>query len=493
MASGYKTFGQLSFKNFSNGTWREVAPSIAPANSVKLALNFDSDKKAGALVTRLGTNIIGTQKASGKRCYGLFHFRDSVGTSNKVFAVFPGATTQTIYDLLDGTANLTGDTNNKKTVFLTYLDSCLRLNGTDAPKAYNGTSWITTGGAFDLANFPSGATGAIEWKDKIYAWGFSTSPDSVKYSGTANPSTRTVSWTTGNGELVFEQEDGGGKIVGCAKIPGYLLVFKRRSMHRYDGAQTYPDSLFRRGAVSNEAICVVRGMCFFYDGKSIFATTGMQPKRVSKGVRDFLEAVPSANYDSVYAFSDEDNAYFSIGNVTIEGETFENVVLKYNVDEACWDIRSYAHPVYCVADYISSNEERLIMLGDNNGNVLQMNTGYTDYTTSKTKYPVTFEIVTQKTGFGASNKRKVLDRIVTFSRGMKTANVYTRADSYNPASYELFGKMDDDITDIADKHVEFNEIEFKISGMAGEGACEFYGFDIPAGDIKLLENAKQNG
>jgi hypothetical protein len=485
----YRTFKQLSFGDFSKATWRSINPSLAPLNSVKLALNFDSDEELGALVSRLGTVIIGTQQADDKRCYGLHHFRDSVGTAHKVFAVFPGASTQTVYDLLDGTADLTGDTNNKKTRFLTYLDSCLRVNGTDAAKAWNGTTWVTTGGAFDLANIPSGASLAIEWKDRVYLSGFSSDPDAVKYSGIADPNTRAVSWTSGNGTLYFEQEDGGGGIVALAKVPGYLLTFKRRTFHRYDGSSTYPDSLMRQGTISQETVCTTRGMCIFFNEKGVWATTGGLPKRISKPVKDFIEAIPAANLSEVYMHADEEHVYVCIGDVTVGDNDYSNVVLKFNLDDSAWDVRSYSHPLYFMTEYIGSNNERLIMFGDDDGNVLQLDSGYTDYKATGGQ-PITLEFEPQDLDFGYRGKKKSVSRMVFYTEGMSKAKSLYRLDSHNASEWKPLGKIDEEIKELIDKTMTFNYLNLTVVDTCGTGRHKVYSFEFLSDEIKLHENTK---
>ena len=113
-----------------------------------------------------------------------------------------------------------------KTRFLTYLNSCLRLNGVDPPKAFNGSAWVTTGGVFDLSNLPPASKYAIEFKDRVYVSGNTNNPDRIDISGIADSNTRAVSWTSGNKFFLTEQEDGGGGITGLWKVPGYVIIGK---------------------------------------------------------------------------------------------------------------------------------------------------------------------------------------------------------------------------------------------------------------------------
>lgn len=215
-----KQLKQQVYRDWSKGTWQSIQSSLAPANSFKLGLNLDSDYELGSLMSRPGTTIIGSQLSDNYPCLGIHNFRDSVGSGSKLFAVFSDGTNNDIYDVVAETKSLEDDTKDLKTRFLTYLDSCLRLNGTDQPKAWNGSAWVTTAGTFDLDNLPQTAKYALEFKDRVYVAGMTADPDRVDYSGIANSTTRAVSWTDDNGFIIFEQEDGGGGITGLAKVPG---------------------------------------------------------------------------------------------------------------------------------------------------------------------------------------------------------------------------------------------------------------------------------
>src|SRR3990167_2141029 len=153
------------FKEFSSGQINNLNESIAPKNSVALGMNLEFDYEIGAAGSRLGTALL-RQINSGKTVLGLHY--DPVNDKFLVAMNASNDATSVIYDAVSGSSSLAGDTASLKCRFLTYLGSTLRLNGTDAPKAWNGSSWITTGGDFDLANMPTWYKVAIEYLDRVY-------------------------------------------------------------------------------------------------------------------------------------------------------------------------------------------------------------------------------------------------------------------------------------------------------------------------------------
>ncbi len=478
----------IQFRDWSKGNIRVVQNSVVPKNSVKLALNFNSDVELGSLVTRLGTGIIETQAVASATCLGIHYFRDTVGTSHKLFGVFSDGANNDIYDMSDGSKSLEDDTKDLKTRFCTYLDSTVRVNGTDACKAFNGSSWDTSGGAFDVANMPKG-TVVIEWKDRVYTAGVSTSPSILYYSGIADPSARTVSWTVSNGQIEIEQEDGGGAITALEKVPGYLLIFKERSMKRWDGSSTYPEDLINIGAPTQEAVCRGRGMVFITNEQGVWATNGGYPQRISKPIQDLWDAIPAANISSIATYCDENYVYVYVGDITLGDNSYTNICFKYNIDNQTWDIYSYYGDFTCFTWYISSSA-KVIVGGDKNGQAIQLNTGYTDY--HSTVQPITYSLESQDTEFGNISTRgrlKELSVMNVFTENCRTGEVMIRENSNRDKDWKSIGNITDDVQNLEFRS-KANWFNFKISGVISTGQVKILGYEFPAQSINVLENIK---
>ena len=474
----------FTLRDWSRGVLRTVQNHICPANSVKIALNMDSDKELGSLVSRLGTNIVGVQAVNDATCYGMGYFRDTVGTSHTLFGIFSDGVNNDIYDMSTGSKSLQDDTKELKTRFCTYLDSIVRVNGTDTCKAFNGSDWITTGGAFDLANMPKG-TVVIEWKDRVYTAGVSTSPCILYYSGIANPDTRAVSWTTNNGQIEIEQEDGGGAITALEKVPGYLLIFKERSMKRWDGSSTYPEDLVNIGVPTQEAICRGRGMVFIANQEGIWATNGGYPKKISKPIQDLWDSIPVANISSIATYCDESYVYVYAGDITLGDNSYTNICFKYNIDSQTWDIYSYYHDFTCFTWYISSSA-KVIAAGDKDGQAIQLNTGNTDY--GSTVQPITYSVETQDLDFGSRRRIKELSNICVYSQNVRTGQLLYRSNSDRDKDWKSIGNITNDVEEINDFKAKGNWFNFKITGITDSGQVKIQGLEFPEGSINITEN-----
>jgi len=477
-----KQLKAISYRDFSKGSWNGISTALAPENSLKAGINFDTDFCLGEAVSRDGTTIIGSQLVDNYPVLGIHNFRDSVGTSNtKIFAAVSDGTNNDIWDVVAGTKSLENDTKDLKTRFLTYLDSCLRLNGTDGAKAYNGSSWVTTGGAFDLGNLPTGSKYAIEFKDRVYVAGSTTNPDRVDISGIANSVTRAVSWTSGNKFIVLEQEDGGGGITGLAKVPGYVLVFKKRTMKRWDGSSAYPEDMVNQGAPSQEAIVTAKGMCGWVNENGAWMSTGGEPKKISSyTVDEIIKSCSATNLLNVASGTDEDHMYWSFASVTISGETYTNVVLKYNILTNTWDIRKYAMLPRCFCKYVDSTGAVFTIFGDDDGRVQKLNTGTTDNGSA-----IEYSLETQDLEFGTRLYAKEIKKIGVFVKNIPNANFMYRTKD-GAEDWDIIGKISGDVNEFKTKIVG-NYFNFKITGLTTTGKARVLGLEFPEGSITIYD------
>lgn len=480
----------LIYRDFSRGTIRTVQTSVCPKNSFKLALNLDSDKELGSLVSRQGTGLIGAQAVASAQCYGIHYHRDTVGSNHKLFGVFSDGVNNDIYLMSTGAKSLEDDTAGQKTRFCTFLGSTVRVNGTDACKSFNGTAWVTTGGAFDEDSMPIGAV-VTEWKDRVYTAGVGASPNSLYYSTVADPDARTISWTVtaddpdSAGQIEVEQEDGGGDITALEKVPGYLLIFKERSMKRWDGNSTYPEDLISVGAPTQEAVCRGREMVFFANQEGFWVTNGGYPKRISKPIQDLWDAISKANLSSIATFCDETYVYVYVGDITLGDNTYSNILFRYSIDSQSWDIWSYYHDFTCFTWYISSSE-KIIVAGDKNGQAIQLNTGNTDY--YSTLQPITYSLETQDLDLGSRRRIKELSNVCVYSQNIRNGQVFYRANSDRDKDWKSIRNITQDVEEIDNFKANGNWFNLKLTGITDSGQVKIQGFEFPEEAISITDN-----
>lgn len=474
-----------TLRDWSRGVIRTVQSSICPPNSYKLGINLDSNDEMGSAVSRKGTNIVGAQAVDGASCLGIHYHRDSIATNHKLFGVFSDGANNDIYNMSDGSKSLEDDTKDLKTRFCTFLNSTVRINGSDPVKSYNGSAWVSSGGAFDEGDMPNG-TVVTEWRDRIYTAGVAASPSILYYSTVADPDARTVSWTItaddpdSAGQIEIEQEDGGGKITALEKVPGYLLIFKERSMKRWDGESTYPDDLVGVGAPSQEAVCRGREMVFIANQEGVWVTNGGYPAKISKPIQDLWDAV--SDFSTVATFCDEEDVYIYVGDITLNQNTYSNVCFKYSIVHQNWNIYSYYGEFTCFTWYINSGK-RVFIGGDKDGQAIQLNSGTTDYPSK----PIDYSLETQDLEFGAQGRYKEIGEMVTFTRNMRTGQIHYRSNSDSEKDWKSIGNITNDVENRQFK-AKGNWFNFKISGSTTTGQVKIQGFVFPENSINVMEN-----
>ena len=149
-----------SFKRFVNGVISAVSPSSQPVASVPHAINFLFDKELDSATRRKGLTEIGDAVSATNPILGLHNHR---GTNDFALAAASDGTNNDIYKSIGGdwTKSLADDTKDLETDFAQFLDTTIRVNGTDQVKSTeDASSWDTAAapgtGNLDIGNMPNG-------------------------------------------------------------------------------------------------------------------------------------------------------------------------------------------------------------------------------------------------------------------------------------------------------------------------------------------------
>ena len=481
-------------KDFSSGMITNINENLTPKNSVALGINVDFDEEIGSAVTRLGSSLVNTLVA-GKTVLGLhFYQHPTTPASNKLFGTVndSGDANADIFDVVAGTVSLADDTKNLKTRFLTFLGSMLRVNGTDAPKAWTGSAWITTAGVFDLANMPTGFKIVIEYLDRVYLMGKDATPDLIQYSSTPFGSPLAVSWTVGNGSVNLEPEEGAGGITGAGKVPGYLLIFKRHSMKRWNFVTANPESMVGIGTSSHESVVNAAGLCGFFsdsDPRAVgfYVTDGSYPVPIShlraKNIRKWIDAIPSSFYENVSGYATETHMIWSIGDVTVDGKSYTNVQVRWSIKTGEWAVRYYPFGARVFSKYVVSGVSTLVV-GTTSGVVVKIDNPSTfdDYPGA---VPIPWEILTQEETYGMNQIKEVSQRAIVSSRNLGPAEFYIVAGGSKGKKEALSEPLKGDFAEISLKNaISGNYFQYGIRGMQKGSRATIKEIEIPNVAVK---------
>lgn len=464
-------------KDFSSGQISNINENLKPESSVRIGMNVDFDEELGSAVSRLGTAIVSSQLVDANTILGLHDFNYGT-TSNKLLAVInnAGDTQSVVYDV-EAAGTITGWTTltaNTKARFVTFLDSVLLINGVNAESSYNGTTVITTGGAFDLANIPSSNTVkiGIEWRDSVYLAGDTAEPSRLYYSTT--PTAGAVAWTgTGSGNVDIEPEDGTGFLTGLGKVPGYLLIFKERNMKRWNRDNAFPETLMNIGTSSHESIINAAGLCAFYSAsnqsnKGFYLTNGGRPVPIShmrtRNIKKWVDAIPQSYDANVSGWGTENYFLWSIGDVTVDSINYTNVVVKWNRIFDQWSVRSYPTEFRVFSSYVDTSGNNTIVGGDDDGTIIQIDKPAT-YTDHPSATPIQWEVGLHQEDFHFNQKKEISERIVVRSEAVENGVLQCTLDN-DPLDKQInVGTVSERVSEIKLKQVlRANDFRFSLKG-----------------------------
>ena len=472
---------QFLMADLSNGVIQGVKYLLAPPNSVVHAMNVTFDENYGEATTRQGTTLIGNQVvAEDNTINGLYQFIDSASGPNSrlISAVnVAGDASQALFYLDAGNvwqSTLTGDTAGLRTRFETFLDRVVRVNGTDAVASWDGnvaTAWLTTGGPLDLANFPRGTFVKV-YKDQVCTAGISSRPDDLDVSSVVNTAGTAISWTSANRRIRINPEDN-SNITGLGEIGSLLIIFKRFAMYRWTNRGTEADTVVDVGCSSHESIANGRKLLFFFNERGIWQTDGGYPIRISRPVQTWIDNMDATYYGNVAGFCDNQNYYCSIGNVTLpNGNTYNNVVLRYTLDTKEWTVFSYAHQYRVFSPYVSASAVNFVG-GDTTARVLQMNSGLTDNGTA-----INYEVESHDIDFSSKGMLKeISERIMAY--GLNPVDVVIQV-QIEGEDWITLGAMNKEIEEfLINERIKGHYMRFRVIGTHSTVRFRFQGLELP--------------
>jgi len=473
-----QTLETQQVRDLSNGIIQKVDDRLSPKNSVSFALNFRFDKILGRAVLREGTALVGAQIADAKNILGLHQFILSSGTKH-LLAVVDGASNSALYRLITDTwtSESVAGVKAVKHRFLTYLDTCLVVDGTNKTTSANGDTWVTTGGNLDVGNMPAGNL-VIEWHDRVYVAGVAAALDTLYYSST--PTDGAVSWTVGNGNILIEPYEGQGRITALAKVPGYLLIFKERALKRWNGSSTFPDDLAKIGTSSQESVVLGKSTVFYFSSSykesiGFFESNGETTRKISRPIQSIVEAISSSNYSSVAGFSDGEIVMWSVGDITFESITYSNVNVLYHIESKTWTVLSFPTNYKVFAPYIDSTTLKIIA-GNNDGEIIEIFTGATDNYTSNLLTPIEYALQYHPMDLGKRGNMKEISSIVPYTKNGIDATVLCRIDEKDV--FKEVGSVEDDFETEIFTSLKGHTFEFRFAGTTKAGLTQIIGLDI---------------
>jgi len=445
----------------------EVDDFLTPDGAVSEAVNVHFDRK-GAVTLRPGYAIIGSQISDGYPCLGLYNALFSDTSKNCLLSVFSDGTNNDIYKSTGGawSKSLENDTKDLKTRFVTFADNVVRVNGTDAVKSFDGSSWATSGNPINPDDAPVGKFIEV-FKSKLYISGISANPDRLTYSETID-SSGNLAWDNANNYVDINPNDG-ENTTALKRFSLELLNFKPNYIYRFKTSGTDPDPLIKIGTRSQESIVEGKQGLYFHHDTGFYRYGGGAPEEISRRISDITSAIPLSYYDDVSSWKDNDHIFFSTGDLTIEGESWTNTVQRYTESSKVWTTYSFADEARWGSSY-NNGTSILQVIGDDDGNVYTWNSGTTDNGTT-----IKYRMITQWYEPGVIFHRKVLMHLNTICVKAQRAELFYQVDDWSTHKWEKIGTITEYLNYFKDLDIKHHRIKFKLTGISSTEAFIFQG------------------
>lgn len=480
----------LIVRDFRSGMNNSVSNYLQPDYVLRQCLNAYTDESNGNELGNVkqlpGYVIIGSAIQSGKNILGLHSFINASETTDRLIAVVndSGDTESRTYyrNAAGGSWDEIGPapvnwTASTKMRFETFLDYVYATNGTDDIKSWTGNTshnWGTT----NLTNAPNGSL-IINYSDRLLISGNSTYRSRIYKSGFP-ASDYTISWDNGteaNRDYIDINPDDNDHITGWINM-GNLAIFKNRSLYTWNGQSTQGDKVIDVGAPVQEAIKMIQGQVVFFgeskNGAGIFLYAGAYPQKISFPVQKWIDAVATTSYGNVGAWSDNDNYYLSLGDITVEGVAYSNAGIRYNVPNQTFSTFSFPDQMLIGTERAQTDGTRSVIVGDTDGSVYTWGSG-TDFNGSA----INVQLKTKQLEFGSRLRIKRIRGFAAYSTNPQSAVVQVSIDG---GQWETLGKLTKKVQNIdCDIHGHYFEFRVLVANTNEPfifDGFEFYNIDI---------------
>ena len=459
---------KLSLPQYTKGMVREAAvdSQLSPPDSVELSLNLHGDT-IGAFKLRKGMTLLDAQVSAGSAVLGIGNYRNNAGTLYRALAMVGTALYH--YTGAAWASIRSGLVNGSKMRYTNFVDCTFMVNGNgvngDAINTYNGTAVSTT----NCASLPKGDF--IEnYRSRI--WVADQSNDKLYYSDVVT----TLNTITGGTEFIQISPADGEKIRGLKRTARALLVFKENHIYRvFNINSTDPDPFINRGTYSQDSIIESkRGIHYHHPTGFYTYVDGAEQKELSRPIIDIVQAIPRSYYESVSGWSDDDHIYWSIGDITLNGVTFSNVVCVMTLSTEAWTIYSTGSEIRSAGTY-DDGTTLYNLVGDDDGNVLQWGVGSTDNGS-----PIFYDLQTHWMYISQiKSSSKSFTELSTLHENAQGSEISYQLDSDHPTKWRPVSSLSKNLFQIDPISAkDFTRIRFRFSGSSVGSVFTFRGWEL---------------
>ena len=479
--------------NFVDGLNNSVSPFLTKPTECMALSGVNNSYELGALLKDTGYKIVDAQIQANKSITGLFNFIQSAATQ-KMLATIDDATsddTQLFYKTQAGAwteigaaetawANFAG-INVEMESFIGYC-FFVGYGATDGflpVGSLVGTTFSTTD---QVTSMPQ-AKYIKRYRDRLYLANCSISGTAYPYRVyfSTVPSAGSITWTVATN---FFDVDFSEEITGIASAFDRLSVFTQKKTYFYD--QSQKKEVFSVGCSNNRTIQTHSAYLIWCSLDGVWMSTGGQPQNISGKVKKYIKAANPLNFFS--ALVDEEY-YLYIGDVTVDGVSYTNVLLTYNIPTNTWRAREIYSELTIMASFQHSSTGMRLYMGDAAGYVWEKSK-YTDSTiigsdewvsAGSTGQPIASYVEFAPFVFDEFSSQKDLDNLVAYANragGLKLKARILDRNSRTLTPYQPIGTLTNYINPFQISVKKGEILQLAISENSKNPYWSFYGFEL---------------
>jgi len=189
-------------------------------------------------------------------------------------------------------------------------------------------------------------------------------------------------------------------------------------------------------------------------------------------VQAYLEGMSSSNYASVASHANGKYLWVSIGDVTIDLTTYNNVVLRYSLATQEWAVLSFPNRLTAFSMYIDGTAIKTAY-GDSTARV------YTHEGTTDNSTAIPFELITHEQEFGSLGTQKdVHGKVMVYSKNSTDMEIQISVDE---GDFETIGVAKKVVEDIPiNTPLIGNTFALRVIGSSTGEPPIFKGYEFPS-------------
>jgi len=351
------------------------SPSQSPSNSPSLSPSSSNSPSTSPSPTPSASASPSTSLSPSSSASPSFAY-----STSEIFVFNPADNTWT-----DQNQELT---SGSKIEFCTFLDGVFVTNFSDATRYYNGTTWSTS---TNVTSAPK-AKYVISYNDRLYLayLDISATTHNSRVIASSLPDTSyNITWdTSATGPWFDVSPLDGDTIMGLGKNFNRLLIFKEKSLWKYD-TNTLSQFPGAPGTCNGRSIQNVMQYTIYFNTSGVYgllyttSDSGDAVNLLSRAIQPIIDGVQSINLDRICSWTVGDHYYLFLHDVINEekGIDIKNCVIDLDVARMRWTVGSLAHTPTVFGTYRNSRTE--MTYDDSDTTYDYANQSYDGYTSAQ--------------------------------------------------------------------------------------------------------------